>query len=59
MQASAAMLRDNDKSVLEIALTCGFLSASHFAATFRRYFAQSPSEYRATRRVVPISLHKS
>jgi AraC family transcriptional regulator len=57
--AGAGMLRDTDKSVLEIALTCGFLGASHFAATFRRHFAQSPSEYRATRRLVPISLHKS
>ena len=59
MEAGAGMLRDTDKSVLEIALTCGFQSASHFAATFRRHFAQSPSEYRATRRVVPISLNKS
>jgi AraC family transcriptional regulator len=58
MQAAAGMLRETDKSILEIALACGFLSASHFAATFRRYFAQSPSEYRATRRVVPIPLHK-
>jgi AraC family transcriptional regulator len=59
MQASAAMLRETDKSILEIALTCGFLSASHFAATFRRHFAQNPSEYRTTRRMAPISLHKS
>jgi AraC family transcriptional regulator len=59
MQAGAGMLRDTDKSVLEIALTCGFLSASHFAATFRRHFALTPSAYRATRRVLPISLHKS
>jgi AraC family transcriptional regulator len=59
MQAAAGMLRDTDKSVLEIALTCGFLSASHFAATFRRHFGQNPSEYRTTRREVPISLHKS
>jgi AraC family transcriptional regulator len=59
MQATAAMLRDTDKSILEVALSCGFSSASHFAATFRRHFAQSPSEYRATRRGVPISPHKS
>jgi transcriptional regulator GlxA family with amidase domain len=59
MQATAAMLRDTDKSILEVALTCGFSSSSHFAATFRRHFAQSPSKYRATRRMVPISLEKS
>jgi AraC family transcriptional regulator len=59
MQAAAGMLCDTDKSVLEIALTCGFLSASHFAATFRSYFSQSPSEYRGRRRMVPISSQKS
>src|ERR1700733_12931405 len=59
MQASAAMLRETDKSILEIALTCGFLSASHFAATFRRHFAQNPSEYRTTRRMAPTSFRKS
>src|ERR1700686_4888351 len=46
MLAAAGMLCDTDKSILEIALTCGFLSASHFAATFRRHFSQGPSEYR-------------
>ena len=59
MQASAAMLRETDKGILEIALTCGFLSASHFAATFRRHFAQNPSEYRTKRRMAPISFRKS
>jgi AraC family transcriptional regulator len=59
MEAAAAMLRDTDKSVLEIALMCGFQSPSHFAATFRCHFAQSPSEYRGRRRTVPISSQKS
>jgi AraC family transcriptional regulator len=59
MQAAAGMLRDTDKSVLEIALTCGFLTAAHFAATFRRHFTQSPSEYRGRRSMVPISSQKS
>jgi AraC family transcriptional regulator len=59
MEAAAAMLRDTDKSVLEIALTCGFQSPSHFAATFRCHFAQSPSEYRGRRRTLPISSQKS
>ena len=59
MQAAAGMLCDTDKSVIEIALTCGFLSASHFAATFRCHFSQSPSEYRGRRRTVPISPQKS
>jgi AraC-like DNA-binding protein len=52
LEAAKAMLRDTDKSTLDIALTCGFASASHLAATFRRQFSQSPTEYRSTRRAV-------
>jgi AraC family transcriptional regulator len=47
MQAAQAMLRDTDKSILDVALTCGFGSASHFAAAFRRQFSQSPTEYKS------------
>jgi AraC family transcriptional regulator len=46
MQAARSMLGDTDKSILEIALACGFRSASQFAASFRRQFSQSPKEYR-------------
>jgi AraC family transcriptional regulator len=48
MQAAKAMLRDTNKSTLDIALSCGFGSASHFAAAFRRRFLQSPTEYRSS-----------
>jgi AraC family transcriptional regulator len=48
MQAAKAMLRDTDKSILDIALSCGFGSASHFAAAFRRHFLQSPTEFRSS-----------
>jgi len=48
MQAAKAMLRDTDKSILDIALSCGFGSASHFAAAFRRQFLQSPTEFRSS-----------
>jgi AraC family transcriptional regulator len=50
LEAAKAMLRDTDKSILDMALTCGFASASHFAAAFRRQFSQSPTEYRSSRR---------
>jgi AraC family transcriptional regulator len=50
LEAAKAMLRDTDKSTLDIALTCGFANASHLAATFRRQFSQSPTEYRSARR---------
>jgi AraC family transcriptional regulator len=47
MQVASSMLRDTDKSILEIAMSCGFRSASQFAAAFRRQFSQSPKEYRS------------
>ena len=47
MQVASSMLRETDKSTLEIALTCGFGSASHFATAFRRHVSQSPTEYRS------------
>jgi AraC family transcriptional regulator len=50
LEAAKAMLRDTDKSTLDIALTCGFANASHFAAAFRRQFSQSPTEYRSSQR---------
>jgi len=56
MQVSKAMLRDTDKTVLDVALSCGFGSASHFAAAFRRQFSLSPTEYRSSHhsfRLVP------
>jgi AraC family transcriptional regulator len=56
MQAAKAMLRDTDKTILDVALTCGFGSASHFAAAFRRQFSLSPTEYRSSHhsfRLVP------
>src|SRR6202021_1611136 len=54
MQAAKAMLRDTDKSTLDIALSCGFGSASHFAVAFRRQFLQSPTEYRTSLRSFPL-----
>lgn len=42
------MLRDTSRSVAEIALACGFQSASYFSAVFRRQTGAMPSEYRRT-----------
>jgi AraC family transcriptional regulator len=50
MEVARSMLRDTDKSILEIALICGFGSASHFASSFRRQLLQSPTEYRSFHR---------
>ncbi len=46
MDAAASMLVGTDRSVLDIALACGYRTASHFAAAFRRHFSQTPGEYR-------------
>jgi len=50
LEVAKAMLRDTDKSTLDIALTCGFANASYLAAAFRRQFSQSPTEYRSSQR---------
>ena len=46
MEAAQFMLRETDKSVLEIALTCGYRGAAQFSAAFRNHFSLSPSAYR-------------
>jgi AraC family transcriptional regulator len=53
MQTAKAMLRDTDKTILDVALSCGFGSASYFAAAFRQQFLQSPTEYRTSLRSFP------
>jgi len=41
------MLRYGQQPLLQIALHCGFASASHFSNRFRQAFAATPGEYRA------------
>jgi AraC-like DNA-binding protein len=44
----AAMLRaDPRKSVIEVAMACGFADPSYFARRFAQRFGQSPRDYRA------------
>ena len=42
LQAAHAMLRDSDRSLLEICLACGFHSVNYFSRQFRRYYGCSP-----------------
>lgn len=44
-------LLDTDRSVSAIAKDCGYQSAFYFTRVFRRFADESPSTYRATRRV--------
>lgn len=40
------LLRETRKSVVEIAMECGFSSSQYFSVCFRRQYAQTPSAYR-------------
>lgn len=46
MQKSASLLKNTDKSVLEIAGIVGYNNGSKFAGAFRRVMNKSPNEYR-------------
>jgi AraC family transcriptional regulator len=47
LERAAAMLLTSDRTVLDIALDCGFQSHEVFSRAFRRRFAMSPKIYRA------------
>lgn len=46
MQKSFEMLRETNRSITEIAITCGFHSASYFSYVFRREMGLIPQDYR-------------
>ncbi len=48
-KAKQLMQTPGDMSLLDIALACGFATASHFAATFRRYEGVTPSSMKRRR----------
>lgn len=48
LELAARLLRETDKSVLEISLESGFNSISYFNRSFRSLFGKSPAEYRKT-----------
>lgn len=47
LERAAALLRNTDRSVLEICLTVGLQSVGSFTTTFTRIYGMSPSAYRA------------
>lgn len=46
LSEAARLLRNTNRSVLDIQLECGFESSSHFNQRFKREFGMSPSKYR-------------
>lgn len=40
------MLRDTDRSIVEVGMNCGFSSASHFSTTYRTHFNLTPRQER-------------
>ena len=49
------LLLQTSMPILDVALACGFVSASHFSKSYREYFGRTPSEERqAPANVVPM-----
>ena len=42
MERARSLLRQTDRSITEIAITCGFSSASYFSTVYQRYFGCLP-----------------
>ena len=50
MQSAALQLIHTDRSVMEIASTCGYDNASKFSSAFREVMGEAPGEYRRAHR---------
>jgi AraC-like DNA-binding protein len=48
LRTAATWLRSSSRSITDIALACGFTSASRFSEAFRRQYQATPSIYRHT-----------
>ncbi|OMH30422.1 GlxA family transcriptional regulator [Motiliproteus sp. MSK22-1] len=46
MERARQLLRQSDRPILQIALTCGFSSASHFSTAYRNHYGLTPREER-------------
>jgi AraC family carnitine catabolism transcriptional activator len=57
LQRARQMLRHTDMNILEVGMTCGFSSSSHFSRSYRTYFGVSPRSDRSgfTARHIAVS----
>ncbi len=46
MERARQLLRQSDRPILQIALACGFSSASHFSTAYRNHYGLTPREER-------------
>ncbi|EAR51917.1 transcriptional regulator, AraC family protein [Oceanicola granulosus HTCC2516] len=46
LRQAATLLTRTNRSIAQVALTCGFGDQSHFSRQFRRFFGESPRSYR-------------
>ena len=56
IEHAAAMLRETDQNITEIAQSCGFYDHAHFSRSFRRAMGMAPSEYQKRTRSVDTGL---
>ena len=47
LEAAMTAIAHSDRSLIAIALECGYTNQSHFSTAFRRFTGMSPSQYRA------------
>lgn len=59
IQKSCDMLRETKRSMVEIAMACGFQSASYFSYTFRREMGCVPQDYRKKAMVSIAAAHST
>jgi transcriptional regulator GlxA family with amidase domain len=49
LSRARTLLHQTSMSILDVALACGFVSASHFSKCYREFFSRTPREERAAR----------
>ncbi len=56
MRMASWLLTSSDRTVADIATSCGFSDASHLGREFKKEFGETPNAYRATRLPTPCDM---